>query len=227
MSLSIKDGGAWKEPTKVEIKSGGVWKEVLIGSIKDGGAWKEFYRSTYNLVISSNTNRIYLTSLLTAAQKLGDVVVTINPGVYVYSEITNAPAFITGNDIAGTLTIINNGYIYGAGGAGGTGGNPSSGNGGNGGDGGVGLFIQKNILLTNNGSILGGGGGGGGGAGGNDDQYGSDHDFAGGGGGGGGQSMGAGGARNSTCSGSGCNLWAVQIMTTMEVLVQALQQEQQ
>jgi hypothetical protein len=35
MSLSIKDGGAWKEPTKVEIKSGGVWKEVLIGSIKN------------------------------------------------------------------------------------------------------------------------------------------------------------------------------------------------
>ena len=84
MSLSIKDGGAWKEPTKVEIKSGGVWKEVLIGSIKDGGAWKEFYRSTYNLVISSNTNRIYLTSLLTAAQKLGDVLVIINPGVNVY-----------------------------------------------------------------------------------------------------------------------------------------------
>ena len=204
MSLSIKDGGAWKEPTKLEVKDGGAWKEVLTGSIKDGGTWKEFYQRKFTYTVSSNVNKLDLDTVLSADNKLGDVDVIINAGVYVYSDSTGTPALLTGSGVTGVLTIINNGYIYGAGGSGGSGGSPGSA-GGSGGSGGTALKLEKAITLDNNGSILGGGGGGGGGGGASADQYFSDSDNAGGGGGGGGQSMGAGGSRNATCSGSQCN----------------------
>jgi hypothetical protein len=204
MALEVNHSGTWKTPTKVEVKDGGAWKEVLTGSIKDGGSWKEFYQRKFTYTVSSNVNKLDLDTVLSADNKLGDVDVIINSGVYVYSDNTSIPALLTGSGVAGVLTIINNGYIYGAGGAGGTGGSPGSG-GSSGASGGTALKLEKNITLDNNGSILGGGGGGGGGGGASADQYFSDSDHAGGGGGGGGQSMGAGGSRNATCSGSQCN----------------------
>jgi len=201
-SLNIKHSGAWKQPTKVSVKQGGTWKEVLTGSIKQGGAWKPFYQRKFTYTVSSNTNQLDLDTALTADQKLGDVDVVINSGVYVYSNSTGTPALRTGSGVAGVLTIINNGYIYGAGGTGGTGGSPAN-NGGSGGNGGTALYLEKDIILTNNSNeIKGGGGGGGGGGGARADQIFSDSDHAGGGGGGGGQSFGSGGARNATCSGS-------------------------
>ena len=184
MSLSIKDGGSFKEPIKIEVKDGGSWKEVLTGSIKDGGSWKEFYQRKYTYTVSSDVNQLDLDSVLSSDNKLGDVDVIINSGIYVYSDSTGTPAFITGTGVAGTLTIINNGYIIGAGGAGGTGG-ASNGNGSAGGTGGTALKLEKDTTLDNNGTISGGGGGGGGGGGAEADQAFSDYDRAGGGGGGG------------------------------------------
>ena len=185
MTLKINDSGTWKEPTKVSVKDGGAWKEVLTASVKDGGSWKPFYQRKYTYTVSSNVNKLDLDTVLTSDQKLGDVDVVINSGVYVYSDSTSTPALLTGSGVAGVLTIINNGYIYGAGGAGGSGGSAAA-NGSSGGSGGTALKLEKNITLDNNGSILGGGGGGGGGGGSTDDQSFSDSDYAGGGGGGGG-----------------------------------------
>ena len=151
MSLHIKDGGTFKEPVKVEVKDGGAWKEVITGSIKDGGAWKPFYQRKFTYTVSSNVNKLDLDTVLTSDNKLGDVDVVINSGVYVYSDSTGTPALLTGNGVAGVLTIINNGYIYGAGGSGGSGGAASA-NGSSGGSGGTALKLEKNITLDNNGS---------------------------------------------------------------------------
>jgi len=203
-SLNIKHSGAWKQPTKVSVKQGGTWKEVLTGSIKQGGTWKPFYQRKFTYTVSSNTNQLDLDTALTADQKLGDVDVIINSGVYVYSNSTGTPALRTGSGVAGILTIINNGYIYGAGGTGGNGGNNQSG-GTAGGSGGTGLYLEKNIILSGSSNIKGGGGGGGGGGGAQADQTFSDRDRAGGGGGGGGQSFGAAGSMSNICSGSSCN----------------------
>ena len=146
MTLKINDSGTWKEPTKVSVKDGGAWKEVLTASVKDGGSWKPFYQRKYTYTVSSNVNKLDLDTVLTSDQKLGDVDVVINSGVYVYSDSTGTPALLTGNGVAGVLTIINNGYIYGAGGAGGSGGSPDGGA-GSGGSGGTALKLEKNITL--------------------------------------------------------------------------------
>lgn len=124
--------------------------------------------SGYAITISANTQNF---NLLTAMQALGYVngnafsaTVTINSGVYVWSNTTATAAFDTGAITGtGTISIINNGYIMGKGGDGVTSGTTSN-------PGGPAINIQKPITLTNN-SYIGGGGGagavaGGGGAGG-------------------------------------------------------------
>ena len=202
-TTKVKQSGTFKTVTAMEVKQGGTWKSVLTGSVKQGGAWKPFFQRSYSLVISSNTNQLDLDAVLNTEQKLGDVLVTINAGVYVYSNSTGTPALRTGSGVNGVLTIVNNGYIYGAGGTGGSGGNNLSG-GTAGGSGGTGLYLEKNIILSGSSNIKGGGGGGGGGGGAQADQTFSDRDRAGGGGGGGGQSFGAAGSMSNICSGSHC-----------------------
>ena len=113
MTLKINDSGTWKEPTKVSVKDGGAWKEVLTASVKDGGSWKPFYQRKFTYTVSSNVNKLDLDTVLSSDNKLGDVDVVINSGVYVYSDSTGTPALLTGSGVAGVLTIINNGYIYG------------------------------------------------------------------------------------------------------------------
>ena len=143
MSIKIKDSGSFKEPIKISVKDGGSWKEVLTGSVKDGGSWKEFYQRKFTYTVSSDVNKLDLDTVLTSDNKLGDVDVIINSGVYVYSDATGTPALLTGSGVAGVLTIINNGYIIGAGGAGGTGGTPTGNrNGGAGGTGGTALKLS-------------------------------------------------------------------------------------
>ena len=101
MSLSIKDGGAWKEPTKVEVKDSGAWKEVITGSIKDGGAWKPFYTRKFTYTVSSDVSKLDLDTVLSADNKLGDVDVIINSNIYVTSDNTSTPALLTGSGVAG------------------------------------------------------------------------------------------------------------------------------
>jgi len=90
--------------------------------------------------------------------------VTLSSGAVLGSSSTGGYAFDTGYPFptGSVLTLINNGYIVGAGGAGGAGGAaPNAGNSGS--SGGPSMHIQYPISITNNGTIGGGGGGGGGG----------------------------------------------------------------
>ena len=127
---------------------------------------------TEQLTISSNTQNYnaYSAALATGWDGVApiDLTITISPGVVVGSVSTGAYAFDTGSGYptGSSVTIVNNGYIVGAGGIGGTGGArlnfQCSGTAG--GAGGSALHVGHNISLTNNGVIGGGGGGGGGGA---------------------------------------------------------------
>lgn len=45
MSISVRDGGVWKE-AEPWVRDGGVWKPVQKGFVRDGGVWKEFYTAT-------------------------------------------------------------------------------------------------------------------------------------------------------------------------------------
>jgi hypothetical protein len=73
--------------------------------------------SGYNLTISANTLKYNLRTALIAAGYSGTgtfkATITINSGVYVWSDTTATAAFDTGVLSGGTITIINNGYIIG------------------------------------------------------------------------------------------------------------------
>lgn len=121
-----------------------------------------------NLVIAANT---YDYNIRTAAIAAGwnqvtplKATVVVNSGVYVGASSTGTYAISTGTSypVGSVLTLINNGYILGAGGYGGSNSNYNT-YPGSGGNGGTALNASTPINITNNG-VIGGGGGGGGGA---------------------------------------------------------------
>ena len=80
--------------------------------------------------------------------------ITVNAGVYVWTDTTSTAAFVTGSMPAGsTVNIVNNGFIMGKGGNAGSNGGPA-------------IDLSANANITNNSYIAGGGGGGWGAAGG-------------------------------------------------------------
>jgi hypothetical protein len=134
--------------------------------------------------------------------------VTIDTGVTIGSSSADTPAFNTGTSFPGgtTLTLINNGNIYGGGGKGGQGGKGGIVSGSvatEGGIGGVALNAAYRLTVANNGTVAGGGGGGGGGGGVYVNSGGSGGTA--GSGGGGGAGKGAGGLGGTT-SGNGWNI---------------------
>jgi hypothetical protein len=120
--------------------------------------------SNYDIALNARQNPNYVAGK-------SEVVLTVQPGVRVYSTTPTAPALILGNlDDNDTITLFNYGLILGAGGQGGTGGNgegvgsvkPSGGA-----DGGTAIAVfASNTIIENQGAIYGGGGGGAGGLGG-------------------------------------------------------------
>lgn len=165
-------------------------------------------RKPINLVISSDTlnYNVHSAALATGWDGVNpaDITVTINSGVYVGSSSVGSYSFDTGSSYpaSSTLFIVNNGYIYGAGGAGARGTDAGGVTASPGGVGGPALLAQWPSTFSNLGTIAGGGGGGGGG--GNNP---SANSTEGGGGGGGGQgySGGSGGSGGAGGNGPGIN----------------------
>lgn len=145
------------------------------------GFLKKKASGTWTKTISSNLQEVNLASWAAGQGWNGtsEAVITIDSGVYLWSDNPATPALTTGN-FPGGLTIINNGYIMGRGGNGG------NADGYNGAAGGHAISLSSNVSINNSGCILGGGGGGGGAKAGT-------NNFCGGGGGAGG---GAGGTGN-------------------------------
>ena len=162
----------------------------------------------FNYVISADTANFNVRTAAIAAGWDGiaplKATVMVNAGVYVYSTSTASPAFDTGTPFpsGSTITLINNGYIYGMGGAGATGGrsippSPMAETPAAGSSGGPALNAQAAITVVNIGVIAGGGGGGGGGGGAYRDSGGWFNSGGGGGGGGQGYNGGALGSGGS------------------------------
>lgn len=129
--------------------------------------------------------------------------VTVNAGVYVWTDTTSTAAFVTGSMPAGsTVNIVNNGFIMGKGGHAGQNAGPA-------------IDLLANVNITNNSYIAGGGGGGasittgsqpaGGGGGAGGGNGGSTAASAGGAGGAPGQS----GSNGTGTAGFGGNFWGI------------------
>ena len=154
----------------------------------------------YNFAANAVNQTVTLSGLSGYSAARACVIITINPGIYIYSTSTATPALtITGGTTGDRVRIVNKGYIMGMGGAGSSGSSPTAG--GNA----ISIGLPTTIDNTYTSAYIGGGGGGGatgyvgysvcGGGGGG----------AGGGAGGGGHggSGGAGGAAGSAGSNGG------------------------
>lgn len=202
MTLSVKDGGTWKDVTTIYVKDGGTWKQVVDGYVKTGGVWTKFTavnRVSLSYTFASNTANASLNLSSIGGYQAGtsDITITVNADVYLYATSTgNYGLNITGGTTGDTLTIVNNGFIMGQGGVGGTGYATTAAVGGNGGPALNLGFAMSDCTINNTYSlayIAGGGGGGGGGNGGT---------TTGSGGGGGGGSGGGTGGTASNANGS-------------------------
>ncbi len=190
------------------------------GQIAMGNFYGSANRVAVALTIAANTNNydVYTNRGPSYVPGASDITVTINPGVTVGSTTVPAYAMLVPNAFSptDTVTIVNNGIVYSAGGPAGAGGPlaaPYTANpGGGGSPGGGALYVNRPVTVVNNGTIRAGGGGGGGGAAGGafNPPGGKMNAGASGGGGGGGAGFSGGGggaagtvAPNAAPGGSG------------------------
>lgn len=125
--------------------------------------------------------------------------ITINSGVYIWSNNTAVAGLTINGSWPGGVTVINNGFIMGRGGNGGNNTSSTAGTQQAGGAGGPAISLGVNCTITNNSTIGGGGGGGGS----------SIPVNAGGGGGGAGGGNGGNGSAGGAIGGAGGAIGAV------------------
>lgn len=141
--------------------------------------WQSFYTNppagvtigscATEVVITGTQSNANLCTIAGNPTTPGEYVFVIQAGTIINSNSTAQPALATGTcwPAGSTVTIVNNGSIYGRGGDGGAGGNYTSSkpqNGAAGGSGGPAVGLSYPVTIDNtNGQIFGGGGGGGGG----------------------------------------------------------------
>jgi len=162
-------------------------------------------RVALNYVFSANATQTTITMSSIAGYNAGksDLTITVNSNIIVTSTSTATPAItITGAATGDTITLVNNGYVFGMGGGGGTGGGYNTGGPGQvGGSGGPAIQLTSLTgipLSVKNYGVIGGGSGGGGGGGGAEGYYyyfGTYYLLSAGSGGGGGIINGAAGTR--------------------------------
>lgn len=168
------------------------------GQIAMGNFYGSSNRVAVNLTIAANTNNydVYTNRGPSYIPGVSDITLTINPGVTVGSTTVPAYAMLVPSAFSptDTVTIVNNGIVYSAGGPAGAGGNiaapVTATPGGGGSPGGGALYVNRPVTVVNNGTIRAGGGGGGGGGAGAGFNPGTSKANAGGAGGGGGGAAG-------------------------------------
>jgi len=132
------------------------------GAISFSNFYNAVNRIVINYIFSSNTQQATINpaSLPGYVAGISDIIITVNSGIYVWSDSTSVPGLTIGSANSGdTITLVNNGYIIGRGADGidgwlARGGNP----------GGPALTINYPVTINNTNSsayIAGGGGGGG------------------------------------------------------------------
>jgi hypothetical protein len=132
------------------------------GAIYFSNFYSAVNRNTVNYIFSSNTQQATInpTSLPGYVAGISDITITVNPGIYVWSDSTSVPGLTIGSANSGdTITLVNNGYIIGRGADGINGWLFQAGN-----PGGPALTINFPVTINNTNAsayIAGGGGGGG------------------------------------------------------------------
>lgn len=175
-------------------------------------------RVAQTITISADTQNYLLNTAKVTGYSAGntDVTLVINSGIYIGSASTGSYALTVNSSwaVGDTVTVVNNGFIVGAGGAGGKGNTGGT----NAGSGGPAVSVARTTVITNNGTV---GGGGGGGSGGNAAAvtYKGSTLYYGGGGGGGGQGY------NGGAGGPLAPLWALGREPLLEMLAQKQQVE--
>jgi len=219
MTLKVRNSSSsWDTVNEVRVRNATGWDRVKTIKVRNATGWDEGHRSKFTFHYKTNGgigggptyNKADISAILGDDDNFFDIEIFIDDGVTIYSDDVDTPALKTGtgsSDTSAIFTIINNGNIYGAGGTGGDGGDATgysdmeglTFDGDDGQDGGDALYLETDIILTNNGTIEGGGGGGAGGGGASYNPSANTDAGSGGGGGGGGQSgyilsIGTGGA---------------------------------
>lgn len=118
----------------------------------------------FNLTIASDTANLDVRAAALAGGWGGSskVIVTINSGVFVYSNSTGSYAMTISGSFPGGIEVVNNGTIVGGGGGGARASDLNTpGLRTNGGNAGPALYVTTAVTFTNSGRIAGGGGGGG------------------------------------------------------------------
>jgi hypothetical protein len=162
---------------------------------------KNDLRVPIGVTLTTNTQEYLLNAAAQGGYVAGksDLTLTINSGVYVWSDNTATAGLTCSGFAAGdTLKIINKGYIIGKGGAGG---NPTTA----GSPGGPGLDLLYPASIDNSAGYIAGGGGGGGGGGGPSPGGGGGAGGGSGGGGSGGAGVSGGSCGNAGSNGSASN----------------------
>jgi hypothetical protein len=150
MVFSLKKDGVWRNAVTAYVNVNGTWKVIDEAKRNDNGTWKLFHQ---NIIEETATNAVNLNAqnLFSSSDWSNSVPkrVIIPSGVTIGSTNTSLPAFRTGTGRGGTLEVIIEGEVQGAGGA------------ANGGAGGGAVLIEQatDVILT--GAVRGGGGGGG------------------------------------------------------------------
>lgn len=144
-------GGSYVTDNNTNVPtSGGITMSNFYGAVKQ-----------FSYAFTSSVQQANLWSILVGAgwNGLDPVHVTINNGVYLWSDDTSVGGMTISNQLSGLLTVTNNGYIIGRGG---NGGNGAGGSGQNGGP--AIVNSATGVVFTNaSGAYIAGGGGGGGG----------------------------------------------------------------
>jgi len=157
---SVSLGDYYRQGTKIKAKAGDNNATHLASAVPTSGALalSDYYGTGlgFQFTISSDATDQNLSTIFGDDYDLDYLkLVVINSGVTVGGTSTSTPAINVPSGGAGTITITNNGNIYGKGGAAGS-------------VGGDAIVAASACNVTNNGNIKSGGGGGGnGGAGGN------------------------------------------------------------
>lgn len=153
----VKVSGTWKGVNKLHTRVSGVWKEITVAYRRVSSVYKEVHKSAIILTATSNTNQYNLYSSAGSPADAVNVELTINSGVYLYSQSTGTAGLdITGFTAGSTILVTNNGNIVGEGGNGGASGHLNPGTAG-----GDAMNIGQDVDVDNtNGNIFGGGGGG-------------------------------------------------------------------
>ena len=137
------------------------------GAISMSNGYGKSYRSALSLNFTANTIEASVTPAIVTGYTAGltDLTITVNSGVYLYSNYTAISALsISGFAAGDTIKLVNNGYIMGQGGNGGRVGTSTAQRTtpNNGEVGGPAITLSNNVTIENTSGYIAGGGGGGG-----------------------------------------------------------------